>query len=54
MKDGCGGAELGLRLEGGSESSSMVVLQMLLPKMEHQMKHKEESFREMWVAVIDL
>jgi hypothetical protein len=40
MKDGGGGAELGLRSEGGSESSSMIVLQVLLPRMEHQTKCK--------------
>jgi hypothetical protein len=40
MKDGSGGAELGSRLEEGSKSSSMIVLQVLLPRMEHQMKHK--------------
>ncbi len=40
MKDGGGGAELGLRSEGGSESLSMIVLQVLLPRMEHQTKLK--------------
>ncbi len=40
MKDGGEGAELGSRLEGGSESSSMIVLQVLLPRMEHQTKRK--------------
>jgi hypothetical protein len=40
MKDGGGGAKLGLRLEGGSESSSMIVLLVILPRMEHQTKHK--------------
>jgi hypothetical protein len=34
------GAKLGLRSEGGSESSSMIVLQVLLPRMEHQTKCK--------------
>ncbi len=34
------GAELGLRSEGGSESSSMIVLQVLFPRMEHQTKRK--------------
>ncbi len=38
--DGGGGAKLGSRLEGGSESSSMIVLQVLLPRMEHQTKRK--------------
>ena len=33
-------AKLGLRSEGGSESSSMIVLQVLLPRMEHQTKRK--------------
>jgi hypothetical protein len=41
------------RSEGGFEMSSMVVLQVLLPKMEHQTKHKEESFWGMRAAVID-
>jgi hypothetical protein len=40
MKDGSGGAELGSRLEGGSKLSSMIVYQVLLPRMEHQMKRK--------------
>ncbi len=40
MKDGGGGAELGSRSEGGSESLSMIVLQVFLPRMEHQTKHK--------------
>ncbi len=40
MKDGGGGAELGSRSEGGSELSSMIVLQVILPRMEHQTKRK--------------
>jgi hypothetical protein len=40
MKDGGEGTELGSRSEGGSESLSMIVLQVLLPRMEHQMKCK--------------
>jgi hypothetical protein len=44
MKDGGGGTKLGLRLEGGSESLSMIVLQVLLPRMEHQTKRKGEEF----------
>jgi hypothetical protein len=53
MKDGGGGrgAELGSKLEGGSESSSMVLfLKLLLQQMEHQTKRKEESYQGMWVA----
>jgi hypothetical protein len=53
MKDGGGGqgAELGSKLVGGSESSSMVVfLKVLLQQMEHQMEHKEESYQGMWAA----
>jgi hypothetical protein len=40
MKDGGKGTKLGSRSEGGSESSSMIVLQVLLPRMEHQTKRK--------------
>ncbi len=40
MKDGGRGTKLGLRLEGGSKLSSMIVLQVLLPRMEHQTKCK--------------
>jgi hypothetical protein len=46
MKDGGGGAELGSRLEGGSESSSMIVLQVILPRMEHQTKRKRRRAYE--------
>ncbi len=46
MKDGGGGAELGLRLKGGSKLSSMIVLQVISPRMEHQTKRKRRrAFR---------
>ncbi len=40
IKDGGGDAKLGSRSEGGSKLLSMIVLQVLSPRMEHQTKRK--------------